>query len=143
MTEYQKYSMTTSSGGVTKYYASSKAPWNPNASRIQKITVTDGVTTIGTGAFYVCLHVKDISIPASVTGIGDAFSSCSELADVYYGGTNGQWCQISFNGNNNELFAAEVHYASLTELSGSCGEGLTWLLDDTGKLTISAAHGKT
>ena len=38
--------------------------------KLKRITIPDGVTSIGTGAFYGCQDLKEINIPESVTEIG-------------------------------------------------------------------------
>ena len=47
------------------------------------ITIPNSVTTIGDGAFSGCTGLTDITIPNSVTTIGDgAFSGCTGLTDI-------------------------------------------------------------
>ena len=52
----------------------------------------------------------------SVTSIsGGAFASCNRLTDVYYGGSAGQWKQISIDNDYSEnswLLNATIHYNS-------------------------------
>ncbi len=49
----------------------------------KKTVIPDGVTQIGTGAFFECLGLTEIHIPDSVTEIGDqAFRGCSELKEI-------------------------------------------------------------
>ena len=72
----------------------------------QTLTIPSSVTSIGTGAFYLCYNLTSLTIPASVTSIGpsafyncygltnltisnsvtsigrDAFSSCSKLTSI-------------------------------------------------------------
>lgn len=44
------------------------------------IVIPDGVTRIGTRAFYECLEMKSLTIPSSVKSIGnEAFARCSAL----------------------------------------------------------------
>jgi len=61
----------------------------PSASG--SITIPDGVTSIGDGAFLGCSSVRDyigisdVTIPASVTSIGsNAFQSCGNLASIIF-----------------------------------------------------------
>ena len=50
---------------------------------IKKITIPNGITSIGTDAFYLCTSLTDITIPDSVTSIGDyAFCECESLASI-------------------------------------------------------------
>lgn len=61
------------------------APWfNLDLNRaIKKIIVNDGVTTIGSSAFYNCTEVTDVKLPNSVTKIGDgAFVYCWNLKEI-------------------------------------------------------------
>ena len=47
------------------------------------MTVPEGVTTIGDGAFNWCDSLASVTIPDSVTAIGHhAFGNCSSLASV-------------------------------------------------------------
>lgn len=50
---------------------------------INSVTIPDGVTTIGSGAFYGCNSLTSIVIPNSVNTIGEyAFSGCDSLTSV-------------------------------------------------------------
>ncbi|MBR3462880.1 MAG: leucine-rich repeat protein, partial [Clostridiales bacterium] len=52
-------------------------------SKLTKVTIPKGVTTIGEYAFANCTGLTDVSIPVSVKTIGDfAFSKCSKLATL-------------------------------------------------------------
>ena len=47
------------------------------------ITISKGVTTVGTSAFTGCTNLKEVTIGESVTGIGTAaFSDCINLISV-------------------------------------------------------------
>jgi len=62
---------------------------------IKRITIPDGVTSIGICAFYSCSSLASVTIPSSVTSIGKlAFDSCSNLSNIYFGGTEAQWNAI-------------------------------------------------
>ena len=56
------------------------------SSRILSVAIGNGVTTIGTMAFYSCRNLTNITIPDSVISIdGSAFSSCEGLKSVTIG----------------------------------------------------------
>jgi len=75
------------------------------------LNVPEGVTTIGHDAFLNCTNLESVTIPSSVTSIGNvAFYKCDSLKDVYYGGSESQWKQISIGDNNNALTQATIHY---------------------------------
>ena len=70
--------------GTMKDYNSSDNP-SPvcNNSKVKKIVIEDGVTSIGDHAFRSCNNLTSITIPDSVTSIGDAaFRSCSSLTSI-------------------------------------------------------------
>jgi len=80
-------------------------------------TLPDSVTFIGSSAFQWCIRLTSITIPAGVTEIeGWAFSDCPALTDIYYGGSEEQWNNItaSYNtfGDNDAIGKATVHYNS-------------------------------
>ena len=50
---------------------------------IKKVVIEQGVTNIGTYAFYICSNLTNVEIPDGVTVIGNgAFSSCESLTDI-------------------------------------------------------------
>ena len=56
------------------------------------------VTEIGVGAFGFCSSLTEVTIPKSVTSIGEmAFYDCGALATVYYGGTQKDWDALKKN----------------------------------------------
>lgn len=67
-----------------------------NNERITDLVIPEGIKEIKKDAFYNYLQLQSVTIPASVTKIGDsAFSGCTSLSDVYI--TNMEaWCNIDF-----------------------------------------------
>ncbi len=83
-TLYEDGTLTISGTGTMKDYNSSDNP-SPvcNNSKVKKIVIEDGVTSIGDHAFRSCNNLTSITIPDSVTSIGDAaFRSCSSLTSI-------------------------------------------------------------
>ena len=111
-----------------------------NCSNLTSIIIPDGITTIYTRAFSGCTKLTSVTIPKSVTTVGTfAFDGCDSLTDVYYGGTEAEWNAITIQGKgaNDPLINANIHFQPAVIASGTCGENLTWILDEDGVLTIS------
>ncbi|MDY5676547.1 MAG: leucine-rich repeat protein [Eubacteriales bacterium] len=76
----------TGGTGIKQYYASGSYKTYYLPSSLRKITILGG--NILDGAFYNCSMLTDITIPASVTRIGnDAFSGCTTLETINYNAT--------------------------------------------------------
>ena len=73
--------LTISGSGGMDDYGSSGGPWH--GSRVKSAMIADGVTSIGSCAFYNCRSLTSVTIPDSVTSIGYfAFSRCTSLNSV-------------------------------------------------------------
>ncbi len=60
-----------------------KAPWNLYAADIREIHLSEGLTAIGSYAFYNCSELTEVYFPESLTVIGaSSFRSCSSLTEV-------------------------------------------------------------
>ena len=58
-----------------------------------------------------CSGLTSVTIPNSVASIGlSAFQDCVSLANVYYGGSEGQWKEISIRDSNEALTRAAIRY---------------------------------
>ena len=110
-----------------------------NCNKLQSVTIGSGVTNIGQGAFFQCSHLESIAIPEDVTSIGElAFMgtglasvtlpstlttvgnggfNCSYLSETHFNGTVGQWMDVSFNSvNDNPVLQSKNLYLGDTLL---------------------------
>ena len=150
--------LTISGTGKMASYSPGDAPWYSRRTQIRKITISEGVTSIGEYAFEECTNVtsifipssvtelneycfsacksmKSITIPQSVTRIADGvFDACEKLTDIYYGGTDASWKHIT---SWNAGLGANVTIHSTGVFTGKCGDNLTWTIDNNEVLTIS------
>lgn len=76
------------SGSISRYTPTSRynmvdPPWYSHHNEIESIVIGDGITSIGSFAFYLCNQVTSVTLPNSLITIeGEAFSSCSKLTSI-------------------------------------------------------------
>ena len=100
-------------------------------SALESLVLPEGLEEIGVDAFRNCTALGEVHIPGTVTKTGiRAFEGCSALRDVYFGGSRKEWEALGCDTGR-----AEVHFAGSTDIGGTCGEHLTWTLEN-GVLTI-------
>lgn len=113
---------------------------------LTSVVIPEGVTSVGAYAFEQCSAIKTITVPASATKFGDhAFdtreyydgSYHTQLTDIYYGGSMGQWYDAG--GGDAALTDVTVHFNGTTGDTiggGQCGDNAFWKLDKDYTLTI-------
>ena len=85
---------------------------------LTSITIPDGVTSIGYGAFVNCSSLTSIEIPYSVTSIDDfVFTNCTKLRTIKYNGTVSQFKSIS----REDYWHSNVPATTVTCSDGTCG----------------------
>ena len=58
-------------------------PWKGWSTNIRKVVMTDGVTTVGRNAFYLCQSLQEVEFPGTLKEIrGSAFECCTSLTEV-------------------------------------------------------------
>ena len=112
-------------------------PWYDVREQVKTVFIKDSVTSIGNWAFYGCVKLTNVTIPASVAKIGiDAFWGCGALTDVYYGGYGIDWLNAC-DGNTVVPSDVTVHYKDNLYGKGECGDDASWVMTLDGTLTIS------
>jgi hypothetical protein len=81
------FSLESSSTDISTLLTDGKASFSsPDwgyLNTIHKIEIGDGITSIGTTAFFLCCSLSQITIPNSVTSIGaNAFYNCYSLSQI-------------------------------------------------------------
>lgn len=78
------------SGAMADYTDESKREWDGSVSSIESIVINEGVTHIGKRAFSYCNHANltTITVPATVTTIGDFAFNCVKLETINVDGGN-------------------------------------------------------
>lgn len=73
----------TGTGEMYDYNFNNRSPWMSFFTEINKIVISEGVTTIGDFAFNNCEMITEISIPTSVVSIGNsALDGCLKLKEI-------------------------------------------------------------
>ncbi len=102
------------SGAMKNYTNNTNTPWYSYRSSITTVTIDNGVTSIGSYAFFNC-SLTSIEIPNSVTSIGSsAFYNCSKLTAVNISDI-AAWCKIAFSSE----YANPLYYAHNLDLNGT------------------------
>ena len=77
---------------------------------LTSVTIPEGVTDIGYFAFQYCENLQTLRLPTSLKTVGEAASSGTNIADVYFAGTAAQWNALHMDPGNNHIRCAKVHY---------------------------------
>ena len=77
------HTLTITGTGAMTDFGEYNAPWYANRAEIYTVSLPNGMTHIGNGAFFLLNNLTTIQIPGTVTGIGNrAFQGCSALTSM-------------------------------------------------------------
>ena len=109
-----------------------------NCESLESIAIPSGVTSLAGSTFASCTALKTITLPTTLTKIGvAAFSRCFGLQTVNYAGTQEDWNAVEILDSNDPLLAVKPQTGDVIR-TGTCGENVTYILNETtGLLTIS------
>ena len=116
---YSDGELVISGSGAMENFTSSYKPWNiaDNPSQIKKVTIQNGVTSIGDYAFQGLSNLTSVSIANSVKSIGEAaFNACTSLYSITIG--NGV-TSIGDNAFSNCTYLGEVSLGSAVTSIGT------------------------
>ncbi|MCQ2070124.1 MAG: leucine-rich repeat domain-containing protein [archaeon] len=144
----------TGSGNMASWASASEVPWSLYSAGVEKVVVSEGVTSVGDNAFRGCSVLFDVVIADSVTSIGKyAFYHDYAIERVVFGSSLASVGKNAFGGLSMMYSDGSVAQASL--YAGCVFEGslktlvchkvtvpltstLTWSLDfDNGSFTVS------
>ena len=83
-TNIEKVTFTPGTGkGYDYFYYNYYTPWYYSRAVLKEVVIEDGVTSIGSYAFYWCSPLTSVTIPDGVTSIGSyAFEGCTSLVSI-------------------------------------------------------------
>ena len=127
----------TGSGDMWDYsYWGDDTPWAQVAVEITSLSLPDGLTSIGRGAFYGCSSLTSVTIPNSVTSIGEyAFLGCSSLTSVTIGN--------SVTSIGNGAFGDCTSLTSITIPNSVTSIGTSAFLDCTSLTSVTIGNSVT
>ena len=124
-------------GGIPSFTDADAAPWSGLSDKITSVTIGDGITAVGNGAFAGIPALKTAKVPSTVAQIGaKAFSGCTGLETVLFYGDMPEIDSSAFEGlslevlyyNENNTWEEKPDLGEEVIYSGYCGftsEGLT------------------
>lgn len=81
--KYDNGTLTISGTGSMDAFDKNGTPWNDYEDMIRAVKITNGVTNIGSYAFFDCALLDSVELPGSVASIGtSAFHGCTSLGSV-------------------------------------------------------------
>ena len=118
----EERTLTVSGTGEMPSVDDAEYPWYESRAGIHRIVLSEGVTSVGSGAFYGCSAAESVSLPDGLTVIGDnAFAGCYALTELHIPDsvTKIEWNAFA---SCSALTAVQLP-DSVTELGGSVFNG--------------------
>ena len=107
------------------------------AGRLEEVISLDGLTYIGSAAFFGCTNLKKVVLPTTLTTIANmAFYDTHEDLVICYMGSEDQWNNIAIGDAIPDTAEIVFNYEYIPPAEGSLSSSIEWALVD-GVLTIS------
>ena len=110
-----------------------------NCNSLKRVTIGSGVSFIGEGVFSYCEALESVRFEGNAPTFDSGYNEsptcfCGVTATVYYPQDNATWTE-----DVRQDYLGDITWVGYSNYvaSGTCGDNLTWKLDDDGLLTIS------
>ncbi len=146
------------SGAIRDGNRASDFPWSVIASEITKLTVSDGITSIGNRAFADLKNLSSVQLPLTLASIGEyAFANCESLSSITIPAATARIAENAFYGcrtlktvggyetdkDQTAKTAADKMGAKYKTVNarvayyGKVGDDISWFLYSDGHLVVS------
>ncbi len=116
----------TGSGKMDDYATDDDVPWGEYSLDLRSVSLPEGLTSIGSYAFFICQNVSQIIIPDSVTSIGEyAFFWCVSMNSVELPNGLKSIGKAAFG--RSRLYTVTIP-DSVTSIGSGAFLGCTWLM---------------
>ena len=146
----------TGSGAMTDFTSKNPPPWFEYREQIQRLSLPEGLTKIGSRAFYDCVNLTSVSLPSTMEFIGEAafyrnssmtmltlnqglysigrkaFSQCSALVDLRLPST------IMFIKNYAFSMCSSLRYVTIPSAVTEFGSGVFSYCDSLIRVDVEA-----
>lgn len=116
-------------GNMADYSDASSVPWSSIRGDIKKIVVSEGVTSIGNNCFNLCTAATTISLPSTITSVGESSFAYVPIASVSLADGVTTIGNSAFEGCNK--LASVVFPSTLTQIGSSAFKNCS-LLNNVG-----------
>ena len=119
----------------TSNYSRNANGYGFEVSHPVELVIEEGVQEIQSSAFYYCSMFTSVSLPSTLPSVGNyAFSSCTNLSDLYVSGVSTSFSDSALNG----CTALTVHLPiENTALAAWCeSKNIPWVPIDEGPFTL-------
>ena len=101
-------------GKMNNYFGSGQPSWGNFKEDIKEVIIDDGVTSIGSAAFYNYTNIRKVVLGKSIKDIGDyAFFNCTHITDIYWNS-----CNVNDFANNKVFYSIGTEQSGVTVVFG-------------------------
>ena len=106
--------------------ANPMVPWAFCQSEIKKVVLSEGVTSVGNNAFAGCTQLTEVTLPKSITAIGEAAFQNSGLKEITFQGDAPEVSESAFQGVSATVLYPQENETWTDDKKQDFGGDLTW-----------------